>query len=260
MIIDSHCHLNFPQLDGDLEGVRSRAKAAGVDLMLTIGTKLREFDRVREIAEAAPEVYCSVGVHPHEAEQERINTAQPLVTISQHPKVVGIGETGFDFYYDNAPRDAQEEVFRLHVEACQETGLPIIIHTRDADRETGDLLTEAYKEKPFGGVLHCFTGGWELASRAIDIGFYVSFSGILTFKNSQAIRDVAAQVPMDRLLVETDAPFLAPVPHRGQTNEPSYVIHTLGCLAEVKGVSTEEMARQTTENFFRLFSKVERPQ
>jgi TatD DNase family protein len=258
MLIDSHCHLDFPDLASQREAVLARAKAAGVGLMVTISTRVRRFDEVLDIAEAHGEVYCSVGTHPHHAAEEPDVTAGELVGLAKHPEVVAIGEAGLDYHYDNSPRADQERGFRTHIAAARETGLPLVIHAREADDDIARILEEETEKGAFPFVLHCFTSGPELARRGLALGGYVSFSGVLTFKNSEALRDIAREVPLERLLVETDAPYLAPVPLRGQTNEPANVVHTAAKLADVKGVSEEDLARATTDNFFRLFSKVPR--
>jgi len=258
MLIDSHCHLDFPELAADEAGVLARARAAGIGGMLTIGTRLDQFDRVRAIAERHDNVWCSVGVHPHEAKEEGQRTPDRLIAAAKHPKVVGIGETGLDFYYDHSPREKQTESFRAHIAAARETGLPIIVHTRDADSETGDLLEQEYARGPFKGVIHCFTSGPELARRALALGFYISISGIVTFKAAEDLRATVRELPLDRLLVETDSPYLAPVPKRGKPNEPSFVTHTAAKVAELKGVGIAELQAMTTDSFFRLFAKAER--
>lgn len=255
MLIDSHCHLDFPDYDGDREAVLQRARAADVGLMLTISTKLSRANDIIALAESYDDVLCTIGIHPHEAEKEPPTTAAALIALTAHPKVVGIGETGLDYFYENSPRQAQQDNFRKHIEACRETGLPLIVHTRDADDDTCDILEEEMAKGAFPGLIHCFTAGEALAKRALDIGFYISVSGIATFKNAQDIRDTLAQVPLERLLVETDAPFLAPVPHRGGRNEPSFVAHTAAQLAQIKDTTPEIIATTTTENFFRLFTK-----
>ena len=211
------------------------------------------------MAEKFPDVWCSVGVHPHESEKELLDDPSPLIAEAVHPKVAGIGETGLDFYYEHSPRTQQIANFRAHIAAGRQTGLPVIVHTRDADDETVDVLRDEMGKGSFTGLIHCFTGSQRLADAAVDMGFYISVSGIATFKNSSALRDVIKSVPADRLLVETDAPFLAPVPHRGKTNEPAFVVHTAAMLAELKGMSAAELATATTENFFRLFTKVRHP-
>ncbi|WIM13900.1 TatD family hydrolase [Enhydrobacter sp.] len=259
MLIDSHCHLDFPELAKDEPGVLARARTAGVAGMLTIGTRLDQFDRVRAIAERHGNVWCSVGVHPHEAKEEGQRSPDRLIEATHHPKVVGIGETGLDFYYDHSPRDEQAASFRAHIAAARATGLPLIVHTRDADAETGDILEEEYAKGAFCGLIHCFSSGSEVARRALALGMYISISGIVTFKAAESLRAVVRGLPIDRLLVETDAPYLAPVPRRGKTNEPAFVAHTAAKVAELKSVSLVELEAATTENFFRLFGKAERP-
>ena len=254
MLVDSHCHLDFAA-EEDRAGVIARARGAGVRTLLTISTKLNEFPGVRAIAESDPDIWCSVGVHPHEAEAEPA-AAEALVELAKHPKVVGIGETGLDFFYEHSPRERQAQVFRTHLAAARETGLPVIVHTRDADPETIAILEE---ERPRAGVIHCFSTGRALAERAVALGFYISISGIATFKNAQALRDIIRDLPLERLLVETDAPYLAPVPMRGKTNEPAFVVHTAALVAQLKGVTQEELARVTTGNFFALFAKARPP-
>jgi TatD DNase family protein len=256
MLVDSHCHLDFPDFADELDAVVMRARAAGLARLLTISTRVRRFAGVLAIAERFPDVYCSIGTHPHYAHEELDVTVDELIAHAQHPKVVAIGEAGLDYHYDNSPRDAQERGFRSHIAAARATGLPLVIHSREADADTARILEEETGQGAFPAVLHCFTGGADLARRAVALGGYVSFSGILTFKNSMALRAVAAQLPADRILVETDAPYLAPNPFRGKRNEPAYVIETAKILADTRGVSFEEIARQTSENFFRLFNKV----
>ena len=259
MLVDSHCHLNFEQLSSELDDVVARARAVGVGHMLTIGTKLREFDGVREIAERYEDIHCSVGVHPHEAESEGDEvTAVKLIELAAHPKVVGIGETGLDYFYEHAPRELQKKSFRLHIEAARQTGLPLIVHTRDADEDTVNILQEEYGKGPFSGVIHCFSSGWKVAEKSMEIGFYISISGIVTFKAAEELRDHVSRIPMERLLVETDSPFLAPVPKRGKTNEPSFVAYTAAKVAELKGLEPDRLAAITTDNFFNLFNKIER--
>lgn len=259
MLVDSHCHLNFEQLSSEIDDVVARAREAGVGHMLTIGTKLREFEGVRAIAERFDDIHCSVGVHPHEAESEGDEvTAAKLIELSNHPKVVGIGETGLDYFYEHAPRELQKKSFRLHIEAARETGLPIIVHTRNADADTVKILHEEYEKGPFTGVIHCFSSGWEVAEKSMEIGFYISISGIVTFKPAEELRDHVRKIPVERLLVETDSPYLAPVPKRGKTNEPSFVAHTAAKVAELKGLDPDQLAALTTDNFFNLFNKIER--
>jgi TatD DNase family protein len=259
MLVDSHCHLDFPDYAGKVDDVVARARAAGVGVCVSIGTELKRFPGVRAVAEAHDNVWCSVGVHPHESEKELLDDAAALIAEAAHPKVVAIGETGLDYYYEHAPRTPQKANFRSHIAAARETGLPVIVHTRDADDDTIEILRDEMAKGEFTGLIHCFTGTQRLADAALELGLYISVSGIATFKNSAALRDVIKTVPMNRLLVETDAPYLAPVPHRGKTNEPAFVVHTAAMLAELKGVSAAELATATTENFFRLFSKVARP-
>ncbi len=259
MLIDSHCHLDFPDFASELDAVVARAKAQNIGRLVTISTRVKRHAEVLDIAERFPDVFCSVGTHPHNAHEElNIGTGE-LVKRTQHPKVVAIGEAGLDYHYDHSPRPAQEQGFRAHIAAARETKLPLVIHSREADGDTAKILAEEMGKGAFPAVLHCFTGGRDLALSAVRLGLYVSFTGILTFKNSQNLRDIAAELPADRILVETDAPYLAPGPHRGKRNEPAFVVETAKVLAQVRGVSPEEIARQTTDNFFRLFSKVPRP-
>lgn len=262
MLVDSHCHLDYPGLAKDREGVVARARAAGVARMVNIGTTRRDYDVVRQTAEAFEDVFCTVGVHPHHVHEEGEHlTTDDLVALARHPKVVGIGETGLDYFYKTAPVDTQHDSFRRHLRAAASTGLPVIVHSRDAEDDTIRLLQEehAATDGKLTGVLHCFSSRRILAEEALKIGFYVSLSGILTFKKSEELRAVAKDVPLDRLLVETDSPFLAPEPYRGKICEPAYVVQIAKVLADLKGVSMETVATQTTENFFRLFSKVSRP-
>jgi len=259
MLVDSHCHLDFPDFEGELDAIMARAAARGVHTMVTIGTKLREFDRVRAIAERFDNVYCTVGVHPHEAEAEDAASIDLLVKLSQHPKVVGIGETGLDFYYNHSPRDRQAKVFDMHIEASRQTGLPLIIHCRDADPEMARTLRAASEKGAVPGLIHCFSSTVELSAAALEVGFSISLSGIVTFKNAVELRKIAEKIPIERMLVETDAPYLAPVPHRGKRNEPSYVADTAVFIAQLRGVSPEALAQQTTDNFFKLFTKTSRP-
>jgi TatD DNase family protein len=259
MLVDSHCHLDYPELAKDRAGVLARARASGVGTMLTIGTKLAAFDGVRAVAESDADVWCTVGIHPHEADAEPGVDAQRLLALADHPKVVGIGETGLDYYYEHSSRPQQQASFRAHIEASRASGLPLVVHTRDADEDTAAILKEEHGRGAFTGLLHCFSSGAALADLALGLGFYISFSGIVTFRNAEAVRDVARKVPADRLLVETDAPFLAPVPHRGKTNEPAYVTRTLDALAKARGDDAAALARTTTANFFRLFTKSRPP-
>ncbi len=258
MLVDSHCHLDFPDFAPELEAVVARAEAAGVGHMVTISTRVRRHAQVLAIAERFPNVTCSVGTHPHHAHEELDITAGDLISRAEHPKVVAIGEAGLDYHYDNSPRDAQEQGFRTHIAAARATQLPLVIHAREADEDTARILEDEMGKGPFPAVLHCYTGGPDLARRAIALGLSISFTGIVTFRNSAALREIAGSLPADRFLVETDAPYLAPLPYRGKRNEPAYVVEVAKVLAEVRGVSADEIARQTTENFFRLFSKVPR--
>ncbi len=255
MLVDSHCHLDYLAKDGDLEEVVARAGRAGVGRMVTICTKLSEFEAVREIAARFDGVLCSVGVHPLVADAVGQDRPDRLVELAGHPKVVGIGETGIDFYYEHSPRQAQEASFRAHIAAARSTGLPLIVHTRDADDDTVRVLRECAGDGPVSGLIHCFTAGPGLAEAALDLGFYISVAGIVTFKKAEELRDTLRRVPLDRLLVETDAPYLAPVPKRGKRNEPAFVVHTAARLAELKEVDPADLARITTENFFALFAK-----
>ena len=256
MMIDSHCHLDSSDFTADREAVIARAQSAGVETMLTIGTRLDEFGRVLAIAEAHDDIWCSIGAHPHEAKDHTELTPRQLVALAAHPKVVGIGETGLDFHYDLSPRDIQEKVFRDHIEAACETGLPLIVHAREADREVARILDE---KRPPAGVMHCFSSGRALAEAALTLGFYISISGIVTFRNAEELRAIVRDLPLDRLLVETDAPYLAPVPHRGKRNEPAFVAATAAAVAELKGVELQDLAETTNANFFRLFSKANAP-
>jgi TatD DNase family protein len=255
MLIDSHCHLDFPELAADRAGVLARARAAGIDGMVTISTRVKRFDESKAIAEAHPQVWCSVGTHPHHADEELDIYAEDLVRLSAHPKCVAIGEAGLDYFYDNAPKEAQAEGLRRHIAASRTTQLPLVIHSRQCDDDMAAILREEAGQGAFPFVLHCFTAGMDLARTALELGGYISFSGIITFKNAEEIREVAKMVPADRYLVETDAPYLAPIPHRGSTNEPSFVAHTAAKVAEVRGIPLEQLGTETTENFFRLFSK-----
>lgn len=259
MLVDSHCHLDFPDFSAERDAVVARAKAAGVGMMVTISTRVKRFDEIRAIAEAYENVWCSVGTHPHNAGEETEITTEDLVRLSAHRKVVAIGEAGLDYFYDKAPRDAQAEGLRRHIAAARQTGLPLVIHSRDADDDMAAILTEETGKGAFPFVLHCFSSGAALAETGVKLGGYVSFSGILTFRKSDELRDIAKKIPLDRLLVETDSPYLAPMPHRGQRNEPAYVAHTAQVLAGTLGLTEDAIARQTTANFLRLFSKVAPP-
>jgi TatD DNase family protein len=259
MLIDSHCHLDFPDFASELDAVVARARAAGIARMVTIGTRVRRHAEVLAVAERFADVYCSVGTHPHYAHEEPEVTAADLIGRARHPDVVAIGEAGLDYHYENAPRPAQERGFRTHIAAARASGLPLVIHSREADADTARILEEEMGEGAFTAVLHCFTGGADLARRAIALGLFVSFAGILTFRNATTLRAVAAELPADRILVETDAPYLAPTPFRGKRNEPAHVIEVAKALAAARGVSVDEIARQTSDNFFALFRKVPPP-
>ena len=258
MLIDSHCHLDFPGLEDDLDAVLDRARKADVGAIVTISTRVRDFEALKAIVEAHPNVFCSIGTHPHNAAEEPDVTVEELVEIARHPKVVAIGEAGLDYHYDNSPPDVQRKSFHTHIAAARKTGLPLVIHAREADADIASALEEESAKGAFPFVLHCFTSGAELARRGLALGGYVSFSGVITFKNAGALREIALTVPSDRLLVETDAPYLAPEPMRGRTNEPAFVAHIASRLAALRGMSEGEIADTTTENFFNLFSKVTR--
>ncbi|HEY5090968.1 MAG TPA: TatD family hydrolase [Polyangia bacterium] len=258
MLIDSHCHLDFPDFAAELDAVVARARVAGIARLVTICTRVRKFPQVLAVAEKFPEIFCSVGTHPHNAHEELDIDAKALIALTKNPKVVAIGEAGLDYHYDKSPRDAQAQGFRQHIAAARETGLPLVIHSREADADMARILEEETGKGAFPAVLHCYTGGRDLAFRAIELGLYIGFTGILTFKNGQDLRDLAKDLPAERILVETDAPYLAPLPYRGKRNEPAFVVETAKVLAATRGVSADEIARQTTDNFFRLFSKVPR--
>ncbi len=255
MLVDSHCHLDFPDFADDLDDALARARGRGVICFQTICTRMSEFEPVCAIAERYDDVYCSVGVHPHNAADEPPVSTETLVNLAQHPKVIGIGETGLDYHYENSPRAAQQRNFRVHIQAARETGLPLIVHTRDADDDTIAILEDETGKGPFPGVIHCFSAGSAVADCALRLGMMISLSGIVTFRNAQALRDIAAGLPAERILVETDAPYLAPVPNRGKRNEPAFVADTARCMADLLGISEEALARQTTANFFSLFAK-----
>src|ERR1700753_325383 len=256
MLIDSHCHLDFPDFADDLDGIVGRAEAAGIGRIVTISTRVRRLQGLLDITARFPNVYCSVGTHPHHADEEDGILPDELIALTKHPKVVALGEAGLDNFYKDGSPQAQESGFRAHIAAARATGLPLVIHTREADAACGRILDDEMAKGPFKAVLHCYTGGRELAMKAIALGLSISFTGILTFRKSLALRELAAELPADRIMVETDAPYLAPGKFRGKRNEPSYVVEIAKALAETRGVSLEEVARQTTENFFRLFSKV----
>ena len=255
MLVDSHCHLNYEGLVEDQGAVLARARAAGVGAFLNISTRQSEWDAIVATAEREPDVWASVGVHPHEADAHPDLGAAALVEASRHPKVIAIGECGLDYYYDKSDRAAQRERFGAHIEAARETGLPLVVHTRDAEEDTAEILSREVGKGRVTGVLHCFTGSAELARTALDLGFYISLSGIVTFKNAADLQETAKFIPEDRLLVETDAPFLAPVPNRGKVCEPAFVADTAAFVAGLRGVELDDLARTTTANFFRLFGK-----
>lgn len=256
MLIDSHCHLNYKGLIEDQKNVLERSRAAGVDLMLNIATRESEWDAVLGTAVREPDVWATVGIHPHEADEHpHVDTAK-LVARASHPRVVGIGETGLDYYYDRSDRERQQHSFRAHIAACRETGLPLIVHTRDADDDTIRIMRDEMEQGPYSGVIHCFTASGAFADAAMALGFYISISGIVTFKSARDLQETAARLPLDRLLVETDSPFLAPVPHRGKPCEPAYVADTARFLAALRGESVEQLAAATSANFRTLFSKV----
>jgi TatD DNase family protein len=255
MLIDSHCHLNYPGLVEDQQGVLARARDAGVTGMLGISTKLREWPDVIAIAEREPDVWASIGIHPHEADTHvKVDTAK-LVAAAAHPRVVAIGETGLDYHYDHSDRGQQQRSFRSHIAASRDTGLPLIVHTREAEADTADILRQELERGRYRGVIHCFTASRAFAEVALDLGFYISLSGIVTFKNARDLHETAKIIPTDRLLIETDAPFLAPVPVRGRTCEPAYVAHTARFVAELRGTGVDEIMRTTADNFFDLFTK-----
>ena len=260
MLVDSHCHLDFADFDADRAELLARARSNGVQTMVTISTRIMKFPHIKTIAESDADIWCSVGTHPHNAHEEPDTTVEELIALAQHPKCVAIGEAGLDYHYDKSPRDVADRVFRTHIAAARQTGLPLVIHARDADEDMIAVLRDEMGKGAFPALLHCFSSGAELARVGVELGLMVSFSGILTFKNSEDIRAIARSVPLERLLVETDAPYLAPPPYRGKRNEPAYVAETAKVLADVKGVSVDEMARITTDNFFRVFTKAKRPE
>lgn len=254
-LIDSHCHLDFPDFEDELDDVVARAGRAGISHMVTISTHVTKFPQVKAVAERFDNIFCTVGIHPHQAATEPEVSVEELTAMSDHPKVVGIGETGLDFFYEHSPRDIQERQFRTHIDVARNTGLPLIVHTRDADTDTIRILEEEHAKGSFPGLIHCFSASQDLAERMVAIGFYISFSGIVTFKKADELREVAATVPEDRVLVETDSPYLAPIPRRGKRNEPAYTAFTAAKVAEVRGISPSALAGATTANFRRLFTK-----
>jgi TatD DNase family protein len=258
-LVDSHCHLEFDSFDEDREAMLARAAAAGIGAMVTICTRLSRFHEVVALTEGNPALYCSVGIHPHHVDEEGFTTPEALIEAAGGARVVGIGETGLDYHYDNSPREAQRESFHTHIRAARETGLPLIIHARSADQDMIDILRTEYAEGAFGAVMHCFSSGRALAEAAVALGFYISLSGIVTFPNAEDLREIVRDMPIERLLVETDSPYLAPVPERGKRNEPAFVVHTAARVAELRGLPVEEFARISTENFYRLFTKARNP-
>ena len=259
MLIDSHCHLDFADFEFERDAIVERARAAGLKRMITISTRVDAFPVIRQLAETYEDVYFTVGTHPHHAHEDAEASQEHLVALAAHPKCVGIGEAGLDYHYDKPPRDVAARVFRTHIAAARQSGLPIIIHARDADSDVAAILHDEMGKGAFTGLLHCFTSSAALAEAALSLGLYISFSGVLTFKNSQTLRDIARSVPLDKVLVETDAPYLAPVPYRGKRNEPAFVAATAKVLADVKGVSIERIAKETSTNTLRLFSKMPPP-
>ena len=256
MLVDSHCHLNMKEFADDLPQVIANAKASGVSLMQTICTRSSDFPDIIAIAEKYPEIYASFGIHPHEVEKEPLLTVDEIISYTKHPKVIGVGETGLDYYYEHSPRDIQRESFINHIKASAQTNLPVIVHSRDADEDTISIMSSEMKVNVFPGLIHCFSSTKELATAALDIGLYISIAGILTFKNAEDLRATMKFVPLDRILIETDAPYLAPIPMRGKRNEPAFVKHVAQMLAQVKDLSFEDIAEATTGNFKKLFSKV----
>lgn len=255
-IVDSHCHLNFPQFKDKLDEIVNRALDKGVSKMLTISTKLNEINNLEDISKAYSEVYNSVGVHPHECKNYKDLCLEDLLKYTKNPKCIGIGESGLDFYYENSPKELQIELFKIHIEAARKSFLPLIVHTRAADSETIEILQNEMKRGKFTGLIHCFSTSRELAEKAIDLGFYISLSGIITFNKSNELRNIVKELPLNRLLLETDAPYLAPEPYRGKCNEPSYVVHTAERLANIMNVNIDTVAKKTTENFNKLFNKI----
>ncbi|MEG3617332.1 TatD family hydrolase [Magnetovibrio sp. PR-2] len=258
MLVDSHCHLDYPEFE-DLSETNRRASEAGVGAMLTIATAIDKFPGVLSVAESQPNIWATVGVHPHSAGKGDMVTFSWLMENANHSKVIGFGETGLDYFYEHSPREAQQQAFRTHIAAARERQLPLIVHTRDAEEDTLAILHNEMEKGAFPGLIHCFSASSAFAQAAVSMGLYISISGIITFKKADELRDAVAHVPLDRLLVETDAPYLAPIPHRGQPNEPAYTRHTAEKLAEIKYVSYAELETATTNNFFKLFTKAERP-
>ncbi len=259
LLVDSHCHLDMKGLDDELDDVMARAAEVGVVMAQTICTRLTEFNQILALARRRDDLYCSVGIHPHNVESEPAATVETLVELAKDPKVIGIGETGLDYFYDHSPREAQRASFRVHAAASRETGLPLIVHTRDADDDTMEILAEEVGKGAFPGLIHCFSTTPEVAEKSIELGFYISIAGIVTFNSAESLRETMREVPLERLLVETDAPYLAPVPMRGKRNEPAFVAHVAERMAQIKGITTEALAEATTVNFFKLFNKASKP-
>ncbi|WGM31152.1 TatD family hydrolase [Brevundimonas sp. NIBR11] len=259
MIIDSHVNLHAVQFDEDRDDVIARAREAGVQMMVEISDKLSTFEATHALAMAHPDIWCTVGVHPHEAKDHTAMTAEDLIALSHRPRVVGIGECGLDFHYDFSPRNQQAEIFRTHIRAAQATGLPLVVHTREADDQMAAILREMQVEAPFRFLMHCYTSGAQLAQQAAEMGAWFSVSGIATFKAAEDVRQVVRAMPADRIIVETDCPYLAPVPHRGRRNEPAYIGHVLQALADIRGWEREEAEARTTDAFFNLFDRIPRP-
>lgn len=258
MLIDSHCHLNYKGLVDDQAAVLERARARGVTGMLCISTREREWDEVIAIAEREPDVWASVGIHPHEADEHPDVDAAKLIAATRHPKVIGIGETGLDYYYDHSDRDQQKKSFRAHIAAARETGLPMIVHTRDAEEDTAAIIEEEMGKGAYPALIHCFTASAGFAQKMLDLGLYISIAGIVTFKNARELQETVATLPADRMLIETDAPFLAPVPHRGKPGEPAFVADTAAFIANLRGEQPAELMECTAHNFFRLFTKAKK--
>lgn len=254
--VDSHCHLDFPDFEAELDTIIQRARSMGVSHMTSIGTSLKTINKTLKVAEAYPFIYATVGVHPHDAEAEFDISYEDLAKIAEHPKVIGIGETGLDYFYEHSPKEKQQDLFRLHIKVARDFDLPLIVHTRDADHDCLAILKEEMGKGAFKGLIHCFTASQKFAQEVLKLGFYISISGIVTFKKATELHEAVRQIPLDRLLIETDSPYLAPIPHRGKRNEPSFVIHVAEAIAELKDCPLPEVARVTTQNYFDLFQKV----
>lgn len=255
MIVDSHCHLDYPEFESDLNALLSACEASGVGKMLSACISMKRFEANRAIAATSDKIVCSVGIHPHEAEKEKDVSIDDILSKTEDEKIVAIGECGLDYFYDNSPQDTQKDIFAMQLKAAHKADLPVIVHTRDAEDDTIDLISRQMEQGAVTGVIHCFSGGPDLAKAALDLGFYISASGIATFPKSTTIQEALKNVPLDRLLIETDSPYLAPVPMRGKRNTPAHLKYTAAFLADLKGVSYQELSAQTTENFFSLFPK-----